>query len=128
LDSLAVLDSSAILAAIYDEPGGDLVVDLPRGALLSSVNLAEVHTRLLLDGSLPDFSWSRILSIGCEICHFDEDQARVASELVWKTRPYGLSPGDRACLALAIQHKAVVYTTDRVWKELSVGIEIKVIR
>ena len=45
-----------------------------------------------------------------------------------KTRPLGLSLGDRACLALAIQRKAVVYTTDAAWKNLNLGIEIKVIR
>ena len=44
------------------------------------------------------------------------------------TRPYGLSLGDRACLALAIQRKAAVYTTDAAWKNLNLGIEINVIR
>jgi PIN domain nuclease of toxin-antitoxin system len=44
------------------------------------------------------------------------------------TRLYGLSLGDRACLALAIQRRATVYTTDRVWKNLALDIEIQVIR
>jgi ribonuclease VapC len=128
LDRSVVLDSYAILAVISDEPGSDLVADLPRGALLSSVNLVEVHTKLLLDGSVPDFAWGRILSIGCDICIFDEKQARIASEMVWKTRSFGLSLGDRACLALAIQRNATVYTADQAWKELSLQVEIKLIR
>jgi PIN domain nuclease of toxin-antitoxin system len=44
------------------------------------------------------------------------------------TKPYGLSLGDRACLALAIQRNATVYTTDRDWSKLSIGIKIEVIR
>jgi PIN domain nuclease of toxin-antitoxin system len=52
----------------------------------------------------------------------------MAAELRSITRPFGLSLGDRACLALAIERKAAVYTTDRAWKNLDLGIEIEVIR
>jgi ribonuclease VapC len=127
LDS-SVLDSSAILAVIFNEPGNEKVAPLLQGALLSAVNLAEVHTRLLLRGSPADFAWSRILSMGCEVCPFDFEQARATAELIAHTRPLGLSLGDRACLALAIQRHATVYTTDRAWKTLDLGIEIEVIR
>jgi PIN domain nuclease of toxin-antitoxin system len=54
--------------------------------------------------------------------------ARIAAELILVTKPYGLSLGDRACLALAIDRNATVYTTDKVWKNLSLGIEIELIR
>ena len=64
----------------------------------------------------------------CESVPFDEVQARLAGELVAQTRPYGLSLGDRACLALAIQRKATVYTTDAAWKKLNLPIEVEVIR
>jgi len=40
-------------------------------------------------------------------------------------RPLTRRPG---CLALAIERKATVYTTDRVWKNLDLGIDIEVIR
>ena len=124
----AVLDSSAVLAVIFNEPGGDKVVDLLQGGLLSTVNLAEIHTRLLLDGRPADFAWNRALSLGCEICSFDDEQARLAAEMIAVTKPFGLSLGDRACLALGLQRKATVYSTDRVWKSLNLGIEIEVIR
>jgi PIN domain nuclease of toxin-antitoxin system len=68
------------------------------------------------------------VSFGFEISFFDDLQARLAGELVTQTRPYGLSLGDRACLALAIQRKATVYTTDAAWKKLNLGIEVEVIR
>jgi len=43
-------------------------------------------------------------------------------------KPFGLSLGDRACVALAIDRKATVYTTDRIWKNLALGIKVEVIR
>ena len=113
---------------IFDEAGSDRVAPLLQGALLSSVNLAEVHTRLLLRGVPYAFSWSRILGMGFEVCPFGEEEARITAELIAQTRSLGLSLGDRACLALAIQHRAPVYTTDRAWKSLDLGIEIEVIR
>ena len=54
--------------------------------------------------------------------------ALLTAELIPQTRQHGLSLGDRACLALAIQRKATALTTDRAWKNLNLGIEIEVIR
>lgn len=126
--SPAVLDSSAILAVVFNERGGDRVLPFLDGGLLSAVNLAEVHTRLLLRGAGAEFAWRRVMDFGCQICFFDDRQARAAAELIALTRPYGLSLGDRACLALALQRKATVYTTDAAWKNLNLGIDVEVIR
>ncbi|MGA3081405.1 MAG: type II toxin-antitoxin system VapC family toxin [Terracidiphilus sp.] len=128
MPKLAVLDSSAILAVILNEPGGQNVASILDGGLLSTVNLAEAHTRLLQLGAAADHAWNRIFSLQCEVCFFTDAHARVAAELRPITRPFGLSLGDRACLALAIDRKATVYTTDRIWKSLSLGIEIEAIR
>jgi PIN domain nuclease of toxin-antitoxin system len=48
--------------------------------------------------------------------------------LIAQTRPFSLSLGDRACLALALQRQATVYTTGRAWKNLDLGIKVEVIR
>lgn len=126
--SPAVLDSSAILAVVFSEPGSDAVLPHLEGGLLSTVNLAEVHTLLLLRGVSADFAWRRVLDLGCEVCFFDDRQARLAAELIEQTRPFGLSLGGRACLALALERKATVYTTDAAWKELDLRIDVQVIR
>jgi PIN domain nuclease of toxin-antitoxin system len=128
LAKLAVLDSSAVLAVFFNEPGAEIVLPVLQGALLGTVNLAEIHTRMLKNGARAQQAWNWITNLHCEVCFFTDDHARIAAELRPITRPYGLSLGDRACLALAIQRKATVYTTDKVWKELSLGIEIEVIR
>ena len=124
----SVLDSSAVLAVIFSERGGETVIDLLQDGLLSTVNLAEIHTRLLLDGKAPDIAWDRLQTLGLDVCHFTNQQARLAAELIDKTKPLGLSLGDRACLALAMERRATVYTTDRAWKNLELGIPIEVIR
>jgi ribonuclease VapC len=123
-----VLDSSAVLAVFLNEPGSEIVIPLLHDALLSTVNLAEVHTRMLDRGVRADHAWSRMESVQCEICFFTDVQARIAAELRTVTRSFGLSLGDRACLALAIDRKATVYTTDRIWKKLDLGIQIEAIR
>lgn len=132
MDSPAVLDASALLAVIFQEPGCAVVEPLLPGALVSTVNLAEAHARLLLAGSPPDLAWSRLLSLGYEICPFEEEQARLAAELLPISRSQGLSLGDRACLALALERKATVYTTNHRWKnlalDLNTDLEIEVIR
>ena len=124
---LIVLDSSAVLAALKKEPGGSAVTPLFQSAAIGAVNVAEIHARLLSYGILPATSWGMIQRTGCEICPFTDDQARIAAELIAVTKPYGLSLGDRACLALAIERQAKVYTADSAWKGLALGIDIQVI-
>lgn len=116
------------MALIRGEEGADRVIGcLPR-AVISVVNQAEVHTKLVSAGLDEPLAWWHIAEAQCLTVAFDEHQARIAGGLVKVTRPYGLSLGDRACLALAIERKARVYTTDRTWKNLELGIEVEVIR
>ncbi|HWG20135.1 MAG TPA: type II toxin-antitoxin system VapC family toxin [Terracidiphilus sp.] len=124
----AVLDSSAVLALLQNEAGSATVGGLVHGALLSAVNLSEVHSKLIQKGMPAALSWMTILSLQCDVWSFTDEQARVAAELIPLTKRYGLSLGDRACLALAIERKAKVYTADRNWKNLSLGVEVEVIR
>jgi ribonuclease VapC len=124
----SVFDSSAVLAVIFSEPGSEPIIDLLQGGLLSTVNLAEIHTRLLLDGRAPEVAWARLRNMGLDVCSFTDSQARVAGELIEKTKRFCLSLGDRACLALAIEREATVYTADRAWKSIELGIPVEVIR
>jgi ribonuclease VapC len=128
LDSLAVLDASALMALIRGEPGADIVVSCLSRAIISAVNQAEVQTKLVSAGIDEALAWWHIAEARCPSVPFDEDLARIAGGLVKVTRPYGLSLGDRACLALAMQRKATVYTTDREWSRLGLDLKIKMIR
>ena len=46
-----VLDASAMLATLLDEPGGDYVYDAMSGSHISVINLSEVYATLL-DGGM----------------------------------------------------------------------------
>ena len=128
MDKQIVFDSSAILAVLYREKGWEIAIDPMQGALLSTVNLIEVHSKLLLDGLPRDLAQHQILSLRCEICPLEEPQARTAGEMAVESRPFGLSLGDRVCLALAIERNALVYTADQAWKKFPTQIHIKFIR
>lgn len=117
------------MALIRGEAGADRVEACLPGALISTVNQAEVQTKLVSAGLGETLAWWHIAKADCAAVPFDEEQARISGGLARFTRPLGLSLGDRACLALAIQRKAaVVYTTDREWKNLDLAIQIEIIR
>jgi ribonuclease VapC len=123
-----VLDASAILAVLFNERGSEALVPLLEGALVSTVNMAEVVAQLVRRGVDAERAWRQVLELGCELCPFDEEQARLAGELARQARHNGLSLGSRACLALAKAKQATVYTPNPAWKSLDLGIEVEVVR
>ena len=124
-----VLDASAVMTVLNREPGADkLTPQILSTALTSTVNLAEVHGKLINRGFSPDDAWAAANGPIHEAVAFTAEHAKTAGDLVIQTRTLGLSLGDRACLALAIVLQAVVYTADRSWKNLNVGVRIHVIR
>ena len=124
-----VLDASAIMAILDREPGAEkLTADLLMHAVVSAVNLAEIQTVLVNRGEAPADAWRDACSPVRDVAAFTEDLARITGTLVDRTRALGLSLGDRACLALGISLGAPVYTADRAWKKLKLGIPIQLLR
>ena len=127
--SRVVLDASAILAFLYEEPGAEkLTHELLAEARVSTVNVAEAATKLIQGGDDPSAVWRDLEFFFPAAESFTVEQARTASKLVLLTRALGLSLGDRACLALAISLKAPVWTTDRSWKKLNIGVPVHLMR
>jgi PIN domain nuclease of toxin-antitoxin system len=123
-----VLDASVILAAVFGERGHEAVLALRQTAIASTVNIAEARARLA-DHGLDREAIDRSLDlINMRAVDFDEDQAILSSDLRRSTRNLGLSLGDRACLALAIQRKAVAYTADRAWANATLPVEVRMVR
>jgi PIN domain nuclease of toxin-antitoxin system len=127
--SRIVLDASALLAALNGERGADkLTLELLSTAVISTVNLAEVQTKLVNRGLSPDMAWAAALVPIERAIPFTAEQAKATGSMAAKTRAWGLSLGDRACLALGLALQAPVYTADRAWKNLKLGVQIHVIR
>lgn len=124
-----VLDGSAILALINREPGSEkLTPKLLADAVCSTVNLAEVQAKLVSKGWSPEDAWEDATSPIREAIFFTDEHAKIAGSLVAITQPFGLSLGDRACLALGISLKTPVYAADKTWSKLKLGVRIHLIR
>jgi ribonuclease VapC len=122
-----VLDASALLALLQDEPGAGRVLESLPGALISSVNLSEVVAKLSELG-MPEADIRTALSLGLDVIPFDASLAFDAGLLRTATRSAGLSLGDRACLALAESRSLPALTTDRAWARLDLDVTIEVVR
>jgi ribonuclease VapC len=125
-----VLDASALLALLRNEPGWERVRDVLADSAMTTVNLAEVVGHFVRNGaSEPDIRMV-LGPLPVELIPFDDEMAYVTALLLSATRRAGLSLGDRACLALAGRLGVRALTADRSWQEIAqnTGIEIEVIR
>jgi PIN domain nuclease of toxin-antitoxin system len=128
--TIHVLDTSAILAYFWQEPGWEMVADIlsQKNHVVSSVNLAELVGKARLEG-MPEPAVEDMLdSLELDVREFNSEQALVCGLLQPTTRPAGLSLGDRACLALAKSLDAVAVTADRPWLALNLDIRVDCIR
>ena len=123
-----VADASAILAALKNEPFGEVDPRELVGVAISAVNLCEVLSKLHDDGLSEAQADAAVSAMDLRVVPFDELQARSAARLRAVTRHAGLSLGDRACLALGERLRCPVVTADRVWANLDIGVEVVVIR
>lgn len=123
-----VFDASALLALLNKEPGYTIAEKYLSQAMMSTINLAEVLT-ILIGIGIPQFeAVTMTTELIADIVPFDAEQALETAYLRQKTKPFGLSLGDRACLALAQRQQLTVITADKIWKEINLPIEVIVIR
>jgi PIN domain nuclease of toxin-antitoxin system len=105
----AVLDASALLAHLQDEPGSDTVEKaLVFGSVINVVNDAEMLSRLMDDGEDAPATHRRLQRQGLigdvlRVVPLHEDDALEIARLRPLTREQGLSLGDRACLTTGLR-------------------------
>ena len=125
---MIVLDASALLAFLFRETGHKLVAEAIRHSCMSTVNLAEVLARFARDGHAVGGVRSALEETSIQFIDFARGQAQISAELTPICQRLGLSLGDRACLALAIDRNLPVMTADQIWLEAALPIEVRTIR
>lgn len=134
MNNKIVVDTSAIIALMNREEGFEIVEKYISNSIISSVNLSEVIT--VANRNVFETEEERIEGLKLikttffHIVDFDTKQSELAASFDRYTKKFGLSLGDRSCLALAKYLDLPVLTADRVWGklELDLDIQIKLIR
>lgn len=123
-----VHDASSLLAVAFREPGGEVARAALRGSLVSSINWSEVIQKVQARGKDTKQLAQLYIGLGVTIVPFGLETAERTASLYSETRAYGLSLGDRACLALGLETSREVYTADTRWTEISLEIKVTAIR
>jgi PIN domain nuclease of toxin-antitoxin system len=126
---MTVLDASAVLALIHNEPGAEMVAAELRNAVLGAANLAEVVGKMV-DA---EFDISRLRELlrasGVRIERLLEDDAEIAGALRSIDGGRSLSLGDRCCLALTLRsNPAEVLTADQALAGLDLPLRVRLLR
>lgn len=122
---MIVLDSSAVLAVILEEPGADRVRAAFPQSVISAASLAEILTKVVRRGLDPEGAYVGISGFGIEIHPVEEEHALLAAEIYSKApAELDLSLGDRLCIALAMTLQCELLTSDRGMSLYNAGIPI----
>jgi ribonuclease VapC len=118
-----VIDASAILAFVRDEPGAELVEDAFADAAVSAANWSEVAQKVLASGQ--DWDLVRVLLVSYNVAI----EAVTVDDAEWAARRWkpgeSLSLADRLCLALGSRLDATVFTADTSWGRTERIIQIR---
>lgn len=125
---MIVLDASALLAFLLQEPGWEKVKALLATATMSTLNLGEALSKLAEAGADIDAIAQTLVQSKMTFVDVSTAHALAIGRLRPLTRSAGLSIGDRACLALALDLGCNVLTTDASWQRVSVGVTVEMLR
>ena len=123
-----LLDASALLALIFDEPGADQIRGVFDQCRIHSANLAEAMRKMVYLGMPADEVISRIAELHLEmITELAWEEAAAIARLGTEAKRLGLSLGDCLCLAVAATTGTVVVTADRRWSEIQ-GVDVRIMQ
>ena len=125
-----VLDASAVLAVILGESGAEQVIQQLADGHMATVNLSETLAKLIEYGLPATEAQRQIGRLELQMHDFTPEQAAAVALLRASTREFGLSLGDRACLALGQSLGLPVLTADRQMAaaQEKLALDIRLIR
>jgi PIN domain nuclease of toxin-antitoxin system len=124
----AVLDASALLAYLQDEPGCEAVEKVLAESCISAVNWSEVVQKSIAAGVEVEGVREDLDALGLIVHDFTSANAEIAAALWTMTKRFGMSLGDRACMSLGMTLNLPVLTTDKDWKRPKLSVRVNVIR
>ena len=124
-----VLDSSALITLFAKEPGYKYVKQHMKYAVISSINIAEVYKYCIEVQKLTEEDCRNLIKLsGIKIIDFCEAQALISAAIIKETKQYGLSLGDRGCIALAMFKNCSILTCDQIWQKVKLEVEFVMAR
>jgi PIN domain nuclease of toxin-antitoxin system len=118
-----VFDSSALIMLFAKEPGYEIIRQHMKYAVISSVNIAEVYKYCIEVQQLSEEDCRHLIKLsGIKIIDFCEEQALITARIINHTRQYGLSLGDRSCIALAMFKNCSILTCDKIWQKVDLDV------
>lgn len=114
-----LLDASALLAVIRNEPGADRVLAVLDNSEIHAVNLAEVVRKLVAFGKPVDEVIAYTDALNLEVLEeLNVKQVHEVAKLAPEAKRLGLSLGDCVCLVIAEWLGMTAVTAERRWSEI----------
>jgi ribonuclease VapC len=123
-----ILDASAVMAVVLDQPGAEKVVARLGESIISAANYSEALTSMLSKGISASSAETILDELKLRIEPVTASHARAAAMMWPITKTAGLSLGDRICLALALERGEEILTSDRAWATVDHGAKVTLIR
>ncbi len=124
----AALDASALVAILRRETGADEAIEWLSGAVVSSVNIAEVLWAMDKRGADRNQVENDLRQMRFRELPFTREDAEIVARLQPLTLGSSIGFADRSCLALAFRHGIPAVTGDRDWLSHDVGVEVRLFR
>ena len=127
--SKVILDASALLALIKDEPGASIIEALLGQIVISTLSLSEAATTLLQSGMTLQECEECLLPLISQLIPFDASHALLTANLTKQLKDKELPLETRACLALGVKMSLPIYTANRIWPDSGLtDVEVKLIQ
>ncbi len=122
-----VIDTSAILAYAFAEKGATKVERwIDEGAAVSALTVQEAISKLCQTGMSVEEAEQLVQALGLVVQPLDFDLAVRAGGMFALAKPFGLSHGDRACLALGQKLAVPVVTADKAWSKVARDLGLRI--